>query len=346
MSGSAAAAAAWRPRRARHRRSRAGPSPGLRRRAAAPRPGRRRRRRNSLRPVRDRIGAAGACSVDQSAIGAGSGNRRGAQFSAPLLPPCRSPSWKGGSRQSGRWACQPSDYRGATWHVRRSDCRRSEADAPPDPGVRVRGRSRAGGRRKSLRDNRLVATATGPALHGVPPASGKSRRRHLSDNPRPHAWRAAMTTPTWHYENFEPDRLGDRLPDRAQARRGAVAVPEDRGPRDQRLGQPDADRRRGDAHHPRQLPVPRDDVAPGAVHPPQRRARWRSSAAATAARCARCCGTRAWSRGAVRHRRAGHAHGREVVPGTVRVQRRPARGLLFDDGVAFMRDARPRAWTW
>ena len=31
------------------------------------------------------------------------------------------------------------------------------------------------------------------------------------------------------------------------------------------------------------------------------------------------------TRGAVRHRRAGHAHGREVLPGAVRVQRRSAR---------------------
>ena len=124
-----------------------------------------------------------------------------------------------------------------------------------------------------------------------------------------------------------PRRFGDRFPHHRQAGRGAVAVPEDRDLRLDRLGQPDADRRRDDADRARQLPLPRDDVAPGAVHACRSEARGdhRRRRLRHAARGAAPPG-RAESH-AVRHRRTGHAHVGEIFPRAVRIQRRPARRI-------------------
>ena len=104
-----------------------------------------------------------------------------------------------------------------------------------------------------------------------------------------------------------------------------------------RLGQPDADRRRDDADHARQFLLPRDDVAPGAVH---------------------ACGSQArrdHRRRRLRHAaRSAQAPGRGVAPCSATSTSRsrawprsisrscaiptvdPRAALLFDDGIAYI----------
>ena len=92
-----------------------------------------------------------------------------------------------------------------------------------------------------------------------------------------------------------------------------------------RLGQADGHRRLHDGDHARQFPLSRDDVAPGAVHASARQARrhHRRRRLRHAARSAQARGSR--KRDAGRDRRARDAPGREVFPGTVRVEQRSAR---------------------
>ena len=106
---------------------------------------------------------------------------------------------------------------------------------------------------------------------------GPLRRSSLQSAPcRPAAAarRNPMTDTSWHYENFEPagSAIGYRITrklDEVQSPFQKIEIFETH-----RLGQPHADRRRGDADHARQLPLPRDDVAPGVVHACRIRSAW------------------------------------------------------------------------